>query len=272
MIGLLALLLLALVIVLVTLAAVGAHAAWKPPRRAAGWALAHRKPISPTELGLACTEWFLDRDGGTRLCVWDLPGHAPKGPAIVLLHGWSRSKLTWLEFLELWCSRGRRIIVVDLRGHGDSTPDGVTFGDQDAQDIAAIVEKIDEPATVLVGRSLGGVVAMKAAAITPKISGVVAVAPYIRLRDTIHARVQQRGLPTVGVVPLAMLFMHFLGVRSASTLLAVRQFKCPLLIIHGTSDPISPLADAHRLAEEAVAATLIEVQGAGHGDHWELER
>lgn len=271
MIGLLALLLLALVIVIVALAAVGSHAAWKPPRRAAGWALAHRQPISPAELGLECEEWFFDRPDGARLCIWDLPGKDPQGPAIVLIHGWGRSKFTWLDHLELWCSRGHRIIVVDLRGHGDSTPDGVTFGDRDGEDIAALVEVLNEPRTVLMGRSLGGVVAIKAAAIASSVSGVVAIAPYIRLRDTMYARVVQHGLPTFGVIPLAAVFMHLLGARSSSTLLAVRRIACPLLIIHGTSDPISPPADARRLAHEAATATLIEVEGAGHGNHWVLE-
>lgn len=272
MIGLLALLGFAVLIVIVGVAAVGARAAWKPSRHATGWALAHRHPTSPEELSIPYSEWFLDRPSGVRLCVWDVPGTAPNQPAIVLLHGWSRSKLTWLLHLESWRRRGSRIIIPDLRGHGDSTPDGVSLGDRDAEDITALLATLNEDRVVLVGRSLGSVVAIKAAVTASNICGIVAVAPYIHLRSTIHARVMQHGLPTLGVVDVAMVMLGLLGVRSRSTLEAATKLDAPLLIIHGTHDPISPLADAHSIANAAKNGRVLEVEGAGHGNHWDLER
>ena len=271
MIGLLSLLVIATAIVIVSVAAVGAFAAWKPPRHATGWALAHHHPTSPAELSIEHQEWFLDRPGGARLCVWDVPGTNPKAPSIMLLHGWSRSKLTWLNHLTEWQGRGSRIIIPDLRGHGDSTPDGVTLGDRDAKDIAALLSVLDEERVILVGRSLGGVVAINAATEATNIAGVIAIAPYIRLRHTIRARVLQHGLPALGVVPVAMMMLWLLGVRSSPTIRAAQKLEAPLLIIHGTCDSISKLADAHALAEATANATLIEVENAGHGNHWELE-
>ena len=39
----------------------------------------------------------------------------------------------------------------------------------------------------------------------------------------------------------------------------------PTLVIHGTADPMFPLAHGHALAEEIPGATLLALDGAGHG-------
>jgi pimeloyl-ACP methyl ester carboxylesterase len=41
--------------------------------------------------------------------------------------------------------------------------------------------------------------------------------------------------------------------------------RVPTLVIHGTADPMFPLGHAHALAKEIPGATLLPVQGAGHG-------
>ena len=39
----------------------------------------------------------------------------------------------------------------------------------------------------------------------------------------------------------------------------------PTLVIHGTADPLFPLAHGRALAEEISGATLLSLDGAGHG-------
>ena len=39
----------------------------------------------------------------------------------------------------------------------------------------------------------------------------------------------------------------------------------PTLVIHGTADPMFPLAHGEALAEEIPGATLLLLEGAGHG-------
>ena len=41
--------------------------------------------------------------------------------------------------------------------------------------------------------------------------------------------------------------------------------KVPTLVIHGTADPMFPLEHGEALAEEIPGATLLLLQGAGHG-------
>ena len=41
--------------------------------------------------------------------------------------------------------------------------------------------------------------------------------------------------------------------------------KVPTLVIHGTADPMFPLAHGEALTEEIPGATLLPLEGAGHG-------
>lgn len=276
MIGLLLLLFGAYIILILVLGIACASAAWNPPRRATGWAMANGEPSTPAERDLPFEEWTLDRPDGARLCVWDVPGEDPEAPCLILLHGWSRSKLTWLLRLQWWRARSRRILILDLRGHGDSTPDGATMGDIDAADVESLIERIDEECVVLVGRSLGSAIAINAAAraassLPGVVRGVIAVAPYQHLSKSIAARLVQRHIPVTPVVPIAMAILRMRGVHSNPTTISATRLQAPLLVIHGTKDPISNIEDAHSIVEAASDGRLIEVSEAAHGDHWDLE-
>ena len=233
MIGLLLLLVTAWIVLVLFLAAFCASAAYTPPRRATGWALAHGEPSTPLERDIPFEEWTNARPDGAQLCVWDVAGHDPNGPAVVLLHGWSRSKMTWLDRLDWWQARTRRILVPDLRGHGDSTPDGATMGQVDARDIEALVAESGERNVVLVGRSLGSVIAIHAAAnlaesMPSTVKGVIAVAPYEEFSRTLKARLAQRQLPAMPIVPLAMAILKMRGVRAPRTSLSAGRINAPL--------------------------------------------
>jgi pimeloyl-ACP methyl ester carboxylesterase len=80
-------------------------------------------------------------------------------PAVVFLHGVTGGADTyaWLRPEDLG---GRRIVRVDLRGHGASphAPGPDRIGPY-TDDVAAVLRSLDGPPPVLVGHSLGGVVA-----------------------------------------------------------------------------------------------------------------
>lgn len=102
-------------------------------------------------------------------------------PAVVLIHGITENHRTWHPLLSS-LAKGREVLAVDLRGHGDSDHsdpyDPITY----ATDVVETVTALGLKDPLVVGHSLGGVVASAYAAIAPCV-GVVNVDQSLRLAD-----------------------------------------------------------------------------------------
>ncbi len=126
-------------------------------------------------LDLAELHFAADMPAGKRL---DLPGRGtifvreaagPVGaPTVLLVHGLLASAdLNWsLAVPEL--ATHFHVIAPDLRGHGDGIPTRRFDGAQCADDLAALVEVLDLGPIIVVGYSLGGLVAQLFARRHPK--------------------------------------------------------------------------------------------------------
>jgi pimeloyl-ACP methyl ester carboxylesterase len=102
---------------------------------------------------------------GTRITYHQWPG-STELPPIVLLHGYiANAQLNWVGpgVVEALAATGRRVIAPDARGHGDSEKSydagrhGIEFM---ARDVTALIDHLGVPEIVLVGYSMGGVVAL----------------------------------------------------------------------------------------------------------------
>lgn len=102
----------------------------------------------------------------------ELAGPA-EGPPILFLHGAVMSRAQWRPQLVALAEAGYRCIAIDLPGHGEMADRRFTL--EDAADV--VVESIDRfggGRAILVGLSLGGYVAMTAAARSPeRVRGLV---------------------------------------------------------------------------------------------------
>ena len=96
--------------------------------------------------------------GGLRLHVRE--GGNERGIPLVFIHGWSQSHLCWKRQYDSELQNDFRIVVVDLRGHGQSdaplNAEEYSDGDRWADDIAAIIEQLSLNQPILVGWSYGG--------------------------------------------------------------------------------------------------------------------
>lgn len=91
---------------------------------------------------------------------------APGTLPVVLIHGLAEARETWRETQEALAD-GLRTVAYDLRGHGGtSTGDGDGTLAQLARDLTGFLEQVTGPA-VVVGFSLGGTIALQAAADRP---------------------------------------------------------------------------------------------------------
>jgi pimeloyl-ACP methyl ester carboxylesterase len=109
---------------------------------------------------------LLALDHGHHAVAFDRHGD-PTAPPVVLLHGLSSARTTYVAVVEHLvggpvANGWVQVVNVDLRGHGESshapTIDAYDVGGY-ADDVTAVIEHVDAGAALLVGHSLGGVVA-----------------------------------------------------------------------------------------------------------------
>ncbi len=92
------------------------------------------------------------KSGDAEIFYWTL-GH---GPPVVLLHPFPVNHEFWLPVAEVLATR-YRVILPDLRGHGDSgIGEGPASMEKHAEDIAHIMDDADIGRAPLIGVSIGG--------------------------------------------------------------------------------------------------------------------
>jgi pimeloyl-ACP methyl ester carboxylesterase len=136
------------------------------------------------------------------------PGHVP----VIFMHGGGQSRSAWLKAARAIADRGYHALTLDLRGHGDS--DWASDGCYDlhcySADLEIIIRNIGETA-VLVGASLGGLVALDTAARFPHLVRAISLAdvtPWMdeggagHYRRTIHG--WAKGFETVEAAAAAV--------------------------------------------------------------------
>jgi pimeloyl-ACP methyl ester carboxylesterase len=139
-------------------------AAALPPRTADGPRYAPKIP----------EDRFVELRGRGNALVRTAAGPAGALP-VVLLHGWTwTADLTWAETYEP-LSWSHPVIAPDLRFHGRGLRDGDRFRLADAtDDVIELLDLLGVERAVLAGFSLGGVVAVDAAARHPdRVAGIV---------------------------------------------------------------------------------------------------
>lgn len=264
--------------------AVGIMVAWtafalaRPPRRTYASSLAKGLPGDPGELrerSRAFDSWRLERPGVV-LEAWEIAGDDPAGPVAILTHGWGSSRIGALTRLRPILARSSTVIAWDMRGHGESGG-CCTHGVHEVDDLLALIDRVGgERPIVLMGWSLGAGVSIAAASRSPRVVGVVAECPYRRVRTPARNMMISMGMPwrlNLGPALHALaLIQHCPGLgrgdgpfdRAADA----ARLTCPLLVLHGTADPISPLADGQAIAAAATRGRCIAIPGGGHSGMW----
>lgn len=110
---------------------------------------------------------------GIKLNYFDWEG---PGPSIVMLHGTTSYGRSW-DFTARPLSSAFRILALDQRGHGDSDKPPAGYAGEDyVADLAGFIDALGITPCILVGKSLGGRVAITYGGLYPnKVSHIVLV-------------------------------------------------------------------------------------------------
>jgi uncharacterized protein len=220
---------------------------------------------------------FPARGGDLEIAGWYIP-QAGSNRAIVIVHGKDGSRNTnfdgrVFEIVTALYQHGFAVLMIDLRGHGQSGDAHFSFGLNERRDIEGAVDWLKTQGFAagsvgLLGISLGAAASIGAAADDPDIGALVADSAYPAIYPVI-----QRAWSGVSHLPDAFLpgmrLMHRLifgyDIASSRPVDEIGKIASPVLLIHGTADTFIPIDEARQLKASAPTAELWEVPGATHG-------
>ena len=192
--------------------------------------------------------------------MW-LPPTAPPWPGMVIVHGAGSAKENHADFGRLCAANGWAAVSYDQRGHGESSDEMAPAALADVGRMAALlaaVDGVDGGCVCARGSSMGGWLAIEAAAVDPAIAGVIAIcsASEDGLRRGIRAgsfemRADVRALD-------AWLGEHDL--RDAAAQVTPK----PLVLLHARGDEQVPSGWSEELYARAGDPRRIVVVPGGH--------
>lgn len=194
---------------------------------------------------------------GLKLSGWYVPGRQPN--AIVIVHGISANRAYLLPQAQFLAGAGYHLLLFDLRGHGLSEGNMVTYGYGEALDVAAAVDYLAAQPGVQriggLGHSLGGAALVHAAAAEPRLEALVVQSSYSSLGEVIGDSFERMaGLPRWPFQPLVIALAEFRTGARVADINSARDLATmparPVLIIHARDDGFL----LPRYAEEMYAA------------------
>ncbi len=221
---------------------------------------------------------------------------AGQGTPMILLHGFPLDHTIW-QPLVAPLEGHARLIMPDLRGFGQSpAPEGVYTMREMADDVLALMERLEIEHAILVGHSMGGYVSLAFAHAYPhRVAGLGFVSTHAAPDTPDHAakRIEEaRKVARLGTgfltkdmskkitnkpelvepirqimdkVPKQTVIAALKGMaeRANSTpLLAL--MSAPAVVIHGVEDKFVSLEKAQDMAQLLPRAWLVQVPQAGH--------
>lgn len=241
---------------------------------------------------------------GVPLRAWYGPGR-PGAPAVVMLPGTFQTKDDTprkRRAIRLWREHGAHVLILDMRGFGESHALPGTGGFHEAQDALAAALWLQQgsgaPRIHLWGESFGGATALLAGALPgaeSRLAGIVAWSPFADLREA--SRVASPDSP-VGATLLGRTYRWLLRRRTqnevrdfeeylarcandlgipldqllleCSPLHRARDLKVPAFVFHAEDDRVVPAEHSRRLA--SLGLPRLHVQVVPRGGHLDFDR
>ena len=201
---------------------------------------------------------------------------SPRG-TLLLLHGIRDSKTSLLSAAEGHARRGLRVLIVDSRGHGESSGPYLTYGVEESQDLVALVDRLEERGLlaeplIVHGASYGAGTAIQYAARDPRVRLTIAQSPFASLEQVIPAYLEWIGGPLSAFVPKLLVDSvldecreraHF-DPAEACPLCVVHRIRTPLRLVHSRHDERIPFGHSQAIRDAAPDAELLLIADAGH--------
>lgn len=256
---------LAAVALLIT-AALG-MAATQLPAIGAGALLFPARHVTSRPAPAGCVDRAFHGDG-VMLRGWQCEAAGlPRRGTIIYLHGVADNRGSAVGVIEKFRPLGYDVVAYDSRAHGASEGDRCTYGYYEKRDVQRVIDQLNTNDVILIGHSLGAAIALQAAAIEPRVRGVVAASTFSDLRTIATERAAY--YPAWSLAPAfarAERDGRFV-VDEVSPLKAAAQITVPVLLIHSRNDRDTlPIHSERVFAALRGSKQLVLVDGAAHND------
>ncbi|MEV7981120.1 alpha/beta fold hydrolase [Streptomyces sp. NPDC086519] len=226
--------------------------------------------------------------------AYDDEGPRDGGAApLVFIHGWTANRHRWDHQMAHFAGR-RRVIRLDLRGHGESTGAGVRTVAELARDVTALLDHLGVDRFVPVGHSMGGMISQTLALSHPErvermvLVGSIGRMTYSRGRGLlmaastlvpykvfVAANIQRAFAPghpreeireyvrASAATPREVVMTLYGAMRAFDVLDRVGEITAPTLMVHGYHDIQLPVRQMLRMAK-AYPDAEVRIIDAGH--------
>jgi pimeloyl-ACP methyl ester carboxylesterase len=236
----------------------------------------------------------------TPIDVWVIKARKPDGTraaeakgTMLILHSRDEHKATFPTFPPALtrpagaagrlARRGYDVVLPDLRAHGRSGGEYITYGAKEKHDLKAVMDelvakKIVHPDAYVFGRNYSGMVAVQYAAIDPRTKGVLAVAPYANFRGIARYWYRFTDAEQFEEIVAEAAGLADFDPADASAIAAARELTCPLVVVHGLLDASAPRAHSdaiHKAAPEPkrlIAPLAGEILASAIMEDWIADR
>ncbi|MEA3327873.1 MAG: alpha/beta fold hydrolase [Chloroflexota bacterium] len=225
------------------------------------------------------TVHFPSRRDKLRLAAWFVPNE-DTDRSIILVHGRNASKQNAISgklpelAAELHCA-GFNVLMMDLRGHGESEGKRYTWGVYEQWDVLGAVDYLlDEgflPGRIAVlGISLGGSAVIGAAAKETAVGALAVESTFADLIDLVAPNwTKESGLPMLFLPGVFLMWKILYGInpQDVKPVEDIVQVKPrPVLILHSETDEMIPVSHAQRLAAAVPHAKLVLFDNCSHAE------
>ena len=225
----------------------------------------------PADFGLRSETVSFASTDGISLKAWWLPASGRPRGAVIVAHGIDHTRQVMLPRATFLVCGGYDVLLIDLRGHGESGGTVVSPGLLESRDIRGAIRYIrsrgdNEPVAVL-GVSYGAVASLIAAAESPEIAAVIADGPFPSGKDVsedisrhylhdsgsnfwVRALFLGSSFPGVARATALIYYLRtgiYLGPELLSVIPSASRIRVPALLISGERDWIVPTDKARRI-------------------------
>jgi len=217
---------------------------------------------TPEEYGFEVEEKRLNTSDNYEIQIYEVIKDNSKG-IVIMFTGIMNPSVTYMYGLaQLMYDSGYASILVDVRGHGESDGDKITFAVEEIKDAQAVVDYInsnpkysDKP-IIAMGVSMGGAVAVNAASTIDDIDGLISMSAYSSWSDVAIDTLEVGGYPRwfanlikpgIEIHGLLSYGLDFIEYRPEETIKQIGDK--PILFMHSEEDDQVPIGNFYRLYE-----------------------